>query len=337
MVMSVPPFASAQFESLSRLAGMADRSGIDIRPTLLRVLTDLYIQKAAHSAEEERQFSELALRLIEVVDRPTRKAVAARLSLYPPAPQKVLDALASHLAQENPLMHRPAPATSAAPVPLLEDDLDLFEPAPPQPGTAAGASSNLRPVGFVERRESFFSADAEVRRLILLNLEYAADPEATPPTESTNVLRYLEQAALAGRIQEFTTLLQQSVGVSRATTARIVSDRFGEPFLVAAKAMAMPPAMFQRVVLFLNQAVGHSVERVYELADLFAQLPLSSALHMVAIWRQADRVEAREKPYRPLHWAETEAVRRDARRHPPQRAPERRPVVPFGRRDSSKT
>jgi len=57
--------------------------GVDIRPTLLRVLTDLYVQESAHRRTNERQFIELTSRLIEEVDDATRAAVRARLAIYP--------------------------------------------------------------------------------------------------------------------------------------------------------------------------------------------------------------------------------------------------------------
>ena len=59
----------AKFSSYPPLDGLVDlacRDGVDIRPTLLRVITDLYVQKLAHSAEEENQYIELARGLIEV-------------------------------------------------------------------------------------------------------------------------------------------------------------------------------------------------------------------------------------------------------------------------------
>ena len=53
---------SSAYPPLDSLVDLACRDGVDIRPTLLRVLTDLYVQKPAHSAEEETQYVELALR-----------------------------------------------------------------------------------------------------------------------------------------------------------------------------------------------------------------------------------------------------------------------------------
>ena len=52
------------FASLEGLLDHGRRDGFDIRPTLLRVLTDLYLQKAAHPLEDERYYTELTLRLI---------------------------------------------------------------------------------------------------------------------------------------------------------------------------------------------------------------------------------------------------------------------------------
>lgn len=67
------------FPGLDGLMTLSRREGVDIRPTLLRVVTDLYVQTERHTAEEERQFVELASRLIDQVDEPTRLQVRARL------------------------------------------------------------------------------------------------------------------------------------------------------------------------------------------------------------------------------------------------------------------
>ena len=72
---------------------LSRREGVDIRPTLLRVLTDLYVQTSAHSADEERQFVELTSRLIDQVDDATRAAVRARLAIYPATPAEIMDKL----------------------------------------------------------------------------------------------------------------------------------------------------------------------------------------------------------------------------------------------------
>ncbi len=69
---------SSACSPLDGLVDLACRDGVEIRPTLLRVLTDLYVQKPSHSTEEETQYVELSLRLIEAVDAATRKTVFSR-------------------------------------------------------------------------------------------------------------------------------------------------------------------------------------------------------------------------------------------------------------------
>ena len=77
---------SSSVAHIQGLFDLACRSGVDIRPTLLRVLTDLYVQKPAHSAEEKAEYTELAGRLLDHVDDVTRNAIASRLTGHPDAP-----------------------------------------------------------------------------------------------------------------------------------------------------------------------------------------------------------------------------------------------------------
>src|SRR5467141_182159 len=81
------------FPGFDGLMTLSRREGVDIRPTLLRVLTDLYVQASTHSGDEERQFIELTSRLIEEVDDATRAAVRARLAVYPATPAEILNKL----------------------------------------------------------------------------------------------------------------------------------------------------------------------------------------------------------------------------------------------------
>ena len=106
--------AAPLFPGFDGLMTLSRREGVDIRPTLLRVLTDLYVQTSAHSADEERQFVELTSRLIDQVDDATRAAVRARLAIYPATPPEIMDKLGlrrSHPGQILPL----AAAIAAAP------------------------------------------------------------------------------------------------------------------------------------------------------------------------------------------------------------------------------
>src|SRR6266704_5761086 len=81
------------FPGFDGLLTLSRREGVDIRPTLLRVLTDLYVQASKHSTDEERQFVELTSRLIDQVDDATRAAVRARLAIYPGTPAEILGKL----------------------------------------------------------------------------------------------------------------------------------------------------------------------------------------------------------------------------------------------------
>ncbi len=325
-------------DGMTGLAGLADRTGVDIRPTLLRVLTDLYIQKSTHTPHEDQHFAELAIRLIDVVDESTRAAVAARLKKHAGTPAAVLSRLAE-LSQGTADVTAPGSIELFATETSLDDDLGIFEPA-----TQAGQYAYRKPatasdtppeVDFIGQREAFFSASSEERGLILLNLVHVADQDVALAQE-TNIIRYLEQAALAGRAQEFTTLLQQGLGVSRALSRRIVTDPLGQPFVVAAKALAMPTDVFQRILMSLNPAIGQSVERVFELSDLFLDLPLSSALHLVAIWRAADRLEARSHLHRRTHWDDAAPATRRAGLQEPRRLLESPAVQEPPRRENSR-
>src|ERR1700709_57995 len=88
--MTAPPL----FPGFDGLMTLSRREGVDIRPTLLRVLTDLYVQTSAHTGDEERQFVELTSRLIDQVDDATRAVVRGRLSIYPNTPAEIRDKLA---------------------------------------------------------------------------------------------------------------------------------------------------------------------------------------------------------------------------------------------------
>src|SRR6478752_10179052 len=101
-----PAFDTSSLPNLNGLVELANRDGVDIRPTLLRVMTDLYVQKAQHTEQEKRHFTELALRLIDLVDAQTRAIVANKIAGYPTAPaavrQRLLKELISIKAPEAP-------------------------------------------------------------------------------------------------------------------------------------------------------------------------------------------------------------------------------------------
>ena len=84
---------------LDGLTALGARTGADMRPTLLRVLTDLYVHRLSHTPEEERHYTVLALRLLEAVDVPTRVTVARRFAGYISPPLRVLQWLTRDLPE----------------------------------------------------------------------------------------------------------------------------------------------------------------------------------------------------------------------------------------------
>src|SRR5712671_5349601 len=75
------------------LMGLADRPGVDMTARLLLALTALYVERPTHTAEEQRQYIELARRLIDNVDAATRATVAGILRRHPEAPAEIFERL----------------------------------------------------------------------------------------------------------------------------------------------------------------------------------------------------------------------------------------------------
>ena len=263
---------SSSVAHIQGLFDLACRSGVDIRPTLLRVLTDLYVQKRAHSAEEKAEYTELAGRLLDHVDDTTRNAIATRLTGHPDTP------------------------------PLIAARLGI-------PQAAAARGKNAEPAG-KDLLEAFFAADSYERRLILTNL--AASPDAATsakPPAAHETCRRLEASALSRQLDDFTRILESALLLPRPIAERITADRCGEPILIAARSLGMPAAVLQRILLFINPAIGHSVQRVYELAALYDEISHDTAESMLAIWRGRP-LAASKPPHQPvLHDDEQRSAR----------------------------
>jgi hypothetical protein len=307
--MMKPP---AAFAGLEDLLDLGHGAGIDMRPTLLRVLTDLYLQRPTHTAEDERYYTELALRLIDATDVAQRAALAERLARYPSAPPAVLLRLA-HDAIEvaAPILAHSTCLTPADLATIANEcgaaHADIIAARPPAAPPAA------RPVGpreessanaeASELSELFYSSGAPERRLILINLEYAAlaPSPPLPAMQRADVWR-LESAALQHNTEIVMRELEQMLGLTRTQARRIVDDDLGEPIVVAAKAMDLPTDVLQRMLLFMNPRVGQSVERVYELAALYGEITVDAARRLVAIWRDADVAKSGPDRYEPITW-----------------------------------
>jgi hypothetical protein len=308
------------FAGLEDLLDLGHGGGIDMRPTLLRVLTDLYLQRPTHTPDDERYYTELALRLIDATDVTQRAALAARLAGYPSAPRPVLLRLANDVMEvAAPILeHSPgltpadlaaiAQERGAAHADIIARRPSVAVPATPTPGAASPLSGNAEAS---ELAELFFAADAAERRLILINLDYAAlAPVPAPSTQRVDVWR-LESATLQHNTEIVLRELERTLGLARTQARRIVDDELGEPIVVAAKAMEVPADVLQRILLFMNPRVGQSVERVYQLAELYSEISVDAARRLVAIWRDADVSESKPARHEPVTWrAAAENARR---------------------------
>ena len=306
------------FPGFDGLMTLSRREGVDIRPTLLRVLTDLYVQASAHSADEVRQFVELVGRLIDQVDDATRAAVRARLAIYPATPDEILHKLNLKPAQPD----QRAPLATEMPSPRQEKGL-----APkPLTETEKRMASNLsmQPTDAAQIHDLFFRANAGERVSILRNL--ADTPLKAAPRVSekrgARAIETLEMAAFAADIENFTLELGEALILPARLAAQVVNDPGGEPLACALRALGMPGPVFERVLLFLRPEFGNSVNTVYRLSRLYDRLGQHAALVMLAAWRGSTIVTTRAK-YRPSLYDDE---RQRARTAPAQT----RPVVQPG-------
>jgi hypothetical protein len=338
---------SGSLFNLDNLTRVPSRGGVDMRPTLLRVLTDLYVQKLAHTPDEERHYTELALRLLDAVDVTTRTAVATRLSPHLSPPVQVIRRLAADLPavaeplRGHPLLQRGAksetPATTDAPIsavsvasPSHAEEIDQAEAPPPAADLNAPIAADIA----ATLNELFFAADAGERRLILLNLEVVAPLPSGRARLSGDpaVTQRLEKAALSGNREEFAKQLAQALQVPHAQARRVAGDELGEPLLIAAKALAMPRDVVYRLLLFVNAAIGHSVERVHTLATLYDEMTTQAAVHMVVIWQAMQEDTRSGAQHRPLLYNDEPSARARSMAATVRRAPAQRPIT---RRDVS--
>ena len=295
---------------------LSRREGVDIRPTLLRVLTDLYVQAPKHTPDEERQFVELTSRLIEQVDDATRAAVRARLAIYPGTPLKTMIQLGLKPAHPND----PVPLAEEIPAPLPEQRVK----APTEAQLRMQASLSMRPNDAAEISDMFFAASPSERALILHNLdETPLKASAQIPAHRANrAIHILQMAAFAQDAENFALELGEALILPSRIAVQVTNDPGGEPLACAMKALEMPSPEFQRVLLFLNPEFGASVNNVYRISRLYDRLTERSALVMLAAWRGSTMAVTRAK-YRPALY--------DDERHRARVAPgQTRPAVQPG-------
>jgi uncharacterized protein (DUF2336 family) len=313
---------SALFPKLDGLDSLARRDGIDIRPTLVRVLTDLYVQKPTHTSEEERHYTELALRLIDSVDLPTRVAVARKIGPYEGAPPALARRLARDVIEVADPILRYAQVLSAAEFDAIARDFGINhavviaarrEPEKSsqiiERQTSAKTPVQDRAAGQPEisLAELLFSADSAERRTLLMSLG-SVDAEMAQSVQPVETNRALEEAALGRDRATFTRLLEGALSLTHEQAERIITDRSGEPLLIAAKALAMPSVMLQRILMFIDPAIGESVQRVFDLAGLYERISADAAHKIIASMRGREPVRQRRAAHRPMYY-DDEALR----------------------------
>jgi hypothetical protein len=282
---------SASRWGLDRLARLAVPSDPDMRPTLLRVLTELYVQTPTHTADEERHYTELALRLLEAADFSTRAAVAQRLAHYRSPPRRVVERLAADI-----------PNLDVRRQPLWPSGSRMRDGEPTRDAPiAVHAATALN--------ELFFAANADERRLILLNLDVIAplSVECRTLSREDGLGGRLEAAVLSRNREAFAQHLAQALHISRLQARRVADDDHGEPIVIAARALNMRRGALYRILLFAN--VGRSMARVQALTELHHELPWQSAEHMVAIWQSLPHVDRPAERHRPMLWNDDSTTR----------------------------
>jgi hypothetical protein len=274
------------------LMTLSRREGVDIRPTLLRVLTDLYVQTRSHSVDEERQFVELVSRLIDQVDDSTRAAVRARLSIYPNTPMPIAHKLS--LRQPNPddqPLAGPIETASPSLVPSARSHSEAHRMA---------SMLTMQPDDAAQINDMFFAAGSSERALILHNLtDTPLRPAARVQAARAELaVKALEMAAYAVDPENFARELSEVLILPLGVAEKVVRDEGGEPMACAVKALGMPGPMFERVLMFLDPNLGASINRVYRLSRLYDNLSERAALIMLAAWR-GNAVAVTRAKYRP--------------------------------------
>ena len=300
---------SSPHSGIQGLVELARRDRVELRPVLLRVLTDLYVQEAVHGPAERARYAELACRFLDNADLATRTIVAERLASYPGTPPAVAGKLAhDEISVANPLLRR-STALSEAELHSILDHRGIAHAIAiaARENLPASVAQRLRETGMVRAipaivparaapemnpgvtialARRYFATNARERRLIVAAIA------CCPPVDHEERLRRLdrsfndrlERAALRHRAPEFTTLLRDHAGMPGDVAERVVSDPSGEPLAAICRALDMPFDMASRILLFLNPAIGGSVQQVLGLASSYDEMRPASARRLAAAW-----------------------------------------------------
>lgn len=299
---------SPAHSGIQALLDIARRDGMEMRPVLLRVLTDLYVQEPVHGAAERARFAELACRLLDRAEAATRAAVAERLAGYSETPPQVAEKLSrDEIAVAAPILKRSSALNEAA----LHMVLNFCGPAhaaaiaerqnlPPrvakrlrQMSIPRNELAHLDEAGLENARGTTFAlarrylAARSHERLTIFSAIAACAPvehEETLRRLDRGLVDKLERAALKQRLGEFVAHLHAATGMARDVATRIVRDPSGEPLAVICRALDVPFTTASRILMFLNPAAGGTAQQVFGMASRYMEMTPSSARRLAGAW-----------------------------------------------------
>lgn len=312
---------------IQRLSELARTNGVDVRNTLLRVIVDLFVGDARHSAAEITRFGELVLRLVETADEDDRARVAEKLAIHPDTPAIVARRFAldtgpvaapilkhSQSLTEADLLLAVLSGDAAKCVAVASRrDLGLAvrriletNPDPAVEAALAGLTplvisteapqiqTRVAPDHLRMTALGFLDGGPTERRAILAELANAAveDVDAVLNTRAPDAARQVELAALGRRPGALAAAIAKALTLSMTVATRIADDSSGEALVVCAKALDLGQAATTRLLLFANPEIGTSVERVHGMTAFYDAIPLAAALAIVSGWRLAGPVAA---------------------------------------------
>lgn len=304
---------SPRLPQVQRLIGLARSNGIDVRPTLLRVVVDQFVAEPHHGAAEVTRFGELALHLLDRAEEGERAIVAAKLAPHPQTPAAVARRLARDVAavacpvlalspalsdDDQLLAVRSGDAEKAAAVAGRADiglaalvALEDFD----DPHVRAALASRVRVEPIATRRAitdrpsdlgtAFLQASSAQRETLIAEL--VLRPLSAVGAMPCDPKRTVELSALSRRHGALATALANVLGLAPDIAGRIAGDETGEPLIVVARALDLGREAATRVLLFAHEAVGTSVARIYDLTALYDVLPRQVALAILGSWQAA--------------------------------------------------
>jgi hypothetical protein len=318
--------SSDKFTALVR----SNRSNRD--SALLRATTELFATDMDHSADEIRQYEELATHLIPKVHEPDRIFVSGQLASIGDAPISVLRALARDtLAVAAPILKN-SPALSPfdllciiagtgpdhhrliAKRSPLPDDVKraLLLTADSAPGTgdrhaehrkaAETRSPQAATRNPLKGGWDFLRLDRSERRQAVARLAEAPPPPDNPGTSEPRAAfqkiastAQIIGFARGGQVSDMIGAMSDALDLPSDFIAASVNDQTGEPLAVLLRALRLDNATAQQVIL-LTSPVGRDTAAFFPLTDFHAGMEHYVAEGMILAWRRTKASAVRHEP-----------------------------------------